>query len=227
MMMKNRGRFVRTRSKHSTANAGNRGSPSLSAALIKVSSVKVVVSAVGPTDWCVDVTPGVTGEVVKKKEGILPFFCCLATPLCWRNALTGPGDRNSTGFPRNKGQHSFHLLLNVSVKWTLSNGIYCAVRSDRMKSHAVLCRRVGQRPSHGACALPLVITTCFGFLTRRKNIPARLPADLDRIPDTWWTMSFTFATGWQMTIPQTQPGCWQKLMFITLADVGERVSLLT
>ena len=89
-MMKKRGRFVRTRSKHSTANAGNRGSPSLSAALIKVSSVKVVVNAKGPTDWCVDVTPAVAGEEVKKKERILPFFCCLATPLRWRNALIGP-----------------------------------------------------------------------------------------------------------------------------------------
>ena len=57
--------------------------------------------------------------------------------------------------------------------------------SDRMKAHAVLCRRVAQRPSHGAFALPLFTTTCFGcFLTRRGNIPIRLPADLDRIPDT-------------------------------------------
>ena len=114
-MMKNRGRFVRTRSKHSTANAGYRGSPSLSAALIKVSSVKVLVNATGPTDWCVDVTPAVTGEGAKKERKDIALLLLprdarvLAECADWT-------DRNSTGFPRSTGRHFFHLLLSVSVK---------------------------------------------------------------------------------------------------------------
>ena len=74
-----------------------------------MSSVKVLVKAMGENDRCVDVTLVITSHGIKKDIALLPLPRYVCVPV----ECTDWTDGRMAGIPSQQGQHFLHLLIDV------------------------------------------------------------------------------------------------------------------